>query len=203
MSFPVTIDTAEDLLIAINNFSTTCVGVLSSGQTSIAIKSATNLPPSGLVSIDNEIIYYAFINGAGANPVLSNCSRGFDNTIAAQHGDNSKVEMRWVARHHNLLSATIRLLEAVLGVQPQAGFVDMAARLANELPLVLQIPNQMDWSFNHSRKRIVGVQLWRLNTGTGNYDLFTAPIDQDLDVSGVSTVTIQLSTAEQGFIVVT
>ena len=93
MSYPSAIDDAEDLLIAANNYASTCIGFITSGQDAVTLVSAANLPPSGVVSIDSEVISYGYIDNGGANPVIRSCVRGFDNTVAAEHVDGSKVEL--------------------------------------------------------------------------------------------------------------
>ena len=203
MSYPATIDNAEDLYIAINNFSTTCSGLVSAGQTGIAVADVTRLPPSGMVSIDDEVIFYEYISGL----VLSNCHRGYDNTTPSQHADGSRVEVRWVAEHHNRLSVAIRTIESILGVDPRGGFLDVAERLAKNLPIVTPMASASSWVITHDRKRVVDVQLWRRVIGAPNpntYERFTAPITQVVDFAGISTVTAEFGTgnAEEGYIVV-
>ncbi len=205
-SYPSSIEDELDLFTAINNFATICIGRIDASQTGIAIEDDTGLPASGMLSIDNEIILYEFINTSGANPVLSNCHRGYDDTQAAIHSDGAAVEMRWVAKNHNAVVNSIIAIENELGVTPKGSYSSVAARLSANLPALIQTPiNPMtptDWSFTHTRKRLVGVQLWRFNEDTNNYELFTAPIEQVVDPMGTSQVNINLTEPETGYIVI-
>ncbi len=208
MTYPTSIDTAEELEVAINDFVTALVGAVDAVTTSITVLSRTNpqgqtLPPSGIVEIDNEIIAYASIDTTGPHPVLMGCTRGFDGTLAASHGANSAVEYRWVARHHNLLSAAIRTLEAIIGLDPAGSYPDVVTRLNKNEPLVIDIGvAATDWSFTHQRDRMLLVQLWELiDAGTGTYKLFDGEITQIVDLGGDSQVNITLPVAKAGRIV--
>mgnify|MGYP006279547103 CR=1 FL=1 len=204
-SYPASLDSAEDLYIATNNTATVLVGAITPSSTSITIANASGLQAtSGLVSIGSEIIKYSSIDTGGVNPVLLGCTRGFDGSVAKSHTDGSRVDIRWVADHHNVLSSAIRKIQNELGVSPSsADFSSVALRLAANLPLIVPMSLGTDWSFTHDRRRIVGVQLWRSN-GLGGYELFTAPVSQELNPAGTAQVTINLGAGndEEGFIVV-
>lgn len=200
MSYPATLDTAQDLLIAANNFATTCIGTVTSGQDAVAITASAGLPASGVVSIDSEVIAYGYIDVTGLNPVLRDCSRGFDGTSPAQHVSGSKVELRWVATHHNILSIAIRAIQGALGVNPHGTFTDLATRLSLTLPITLARSVNTVWTFTHNRKRVVSVQLWR-KVATNQYELFDAAMTQEVNASGDSTVTIELAAAEEGYVI--
>lgn len=200
MSYPGALDDTQDLLIACNNLATTCIGFVDSGQASIAIINATGMPASGIVSIENEVIAYGYIDVSGSNPVLSDCTRGFDNTSAAQHVAGTAVEMRWVAAYHNTLATAILELQGALGINPQGSAATLAALLAMTLPVIIPTSNGTTWTFTHSRKRVVNVQLWRL-VNTNQYELFDAAMTQEVNLSGDSTVTIELAIAEEGYVI--
>lgn len=200
MSFPAAFNTAEGLLIAINNFATTCVGVIDNVQTSIVIASAAGLPPSGVISIDSEVIRYQAFDASGDNFVLLNCDRGYDGTSPTQHGSGSKVELRWVAAHHNRVVQAILDLEAALGLGVKGGFTSLTELMANSLPVLVQKNSSTTWTFTHTRKRVVAIQLYR-QVSTNNYEKFDAVMSQAVDPGGTSTVTITLSTAEAGYVV--
>ncbi len=200
MSFPAALDTAQDLLIAANNFATNCIGFVSSGQAAIAVVSSTGLPASGVISIDSEVISYGYIDTGGANPVLRDCTRAFDGTNGAQHADGSRVELRWVASHHNVLSAAIRAIQGALGINPQGTFADLVTRLEQTLPVTLARSPDTVWTFTHDRKRVVSVQLWR-KVATNEYELFESTSTQQVNSSGTSTVTIELAHSEEGYVI--
>jgi len=56
-------------------------------DTTITISSAVNLAAQGYITIDSETIYYQYISGN----VLSNCSRGQNNTTAASHAATAAI----------------------------------------------------------------------------------------------------------------
>lgn len=196
--YPAALDTVDTLQKVINNFATTLPSAINNAQTTIPLSSVGLLNVPGVVSIGTEVIYYAGITGNS----LTGCLRGFDNTVPSAAAAGSRVEQRWVAVHHNLLAAAIAGLEQVLGLLPTGSYADVAARLTENLPLVVSFPAaQTNWSFTHTRKRIVGVQLWRLVVGN-TYELMESTIEQVVDAGGVSAVNITLGVAEAGFAVV-
>lgn len=203
-NYPAALDIAQDLLIAVNNIATSCIGAVGSGSTGIAIVSATGWPASGFASIESEVVFYDYIDVGGANPVLhipsSGPGRGADGTTAVSHIDGSKVELRWVAGYHNYLSAAIRAIEAALGINPQGGFTDVATLLGQASPVILSVSSSVTWTFTHTRKRLVVVQLWR-NIDVNTYERFDAPMNQLVNSSGTSTVTIVLPAAMAGYII--
>jgi hypothetical protein len=209
MTYPGQIDTDVDLEVVINDFRTELIGSIDDAMVTITISSklnrfGTSLPASGLVEIDDEIIAYSSIDSSGPNPVLMGCTRGFDGTQAAAHTGSTAVEMRWVARHHNLLNAAIRTIQAVLGVNPQGSHTDVATRLDKITPFTVPFASPTtDWSFTHTRDTLVVVQLYELiDSLTGTYRLFTAEIQQVLDIGGASQVNITLPEAKAGYAVV-
>ena len=68
-------------------------GVLSSGigatDTTIALTAVDQLPPTGFIQIDNEVINYSYILGT----TLYNCFRGQQNTTATSH--NAAALVYW------------------------------------------------------------------------------------------------------------
>ena len=66
-------------------------GVLSSGigatDTTIALTAVDQLPPTGFIQVDNEIINYSYISGT----TLYNCFRGQQNTTATSHNTGALV----------------------------------------------------------------------------------------------------------------
>jgi len=198
LTYPASVQSREDLFIATNNFRTTIPSYVGAGQVDIPVLSVKGLPPSGMVSIDEEIIFYAFIDESGANPVLRNCIRGFDGTGSNQHGANSIVEVRWVAKHHNILAEAILLLQSVLGVNPAGSYPELTTRLERSLPHLMVwsadgpsepgIPNSsVTIQLRHDKRRAVGVQLWR-KSAAGVYDKFEAPLQQTISTVDSSLV---------------
>lgn len=215
--YPASVQTREDLYVAINNFSTTTPGIVGAGQIDIPIANADRLPQSGMVSIDQEIIFYSFIDEGNAYPVLRNCIRGFDGTVAKEHGIGSKVEVRWVARHHNILAEAILLLQGVLGANPAGTYSDLTTRLGRQLPSTVvwsadgpaQVGQQgakasVTVTVVHDKRRIVGAQVWR-KTGSNKYEEVEVPLEQSVSTGGSSTVSFILMLGagehEEGYVV--
>ena len=200
--YPSGLDTNEILYVAVNNKATTLTGQISSTNVDIPLTDATQLQANdGLVSIGDEVIKYDFID----TNVLRNCTRGFDGTSAASHSQGSRVEVRWVAAHHNGLANAIVAMQSAIGVDPQVSgtYSTLAERLSLNLPTVVPIALNSDWSFSHNRKRIIGIELWRKNT-SNLYEKFDAAIEQELNPIGVAQVNIALGAgnSQEGYIVV-
>lgn len=195
MTWPADVDTNDELLIAINNWWTTLPAGISNGDTTISISNGDQLQDTkGVVSIEDEVIYYDTITRTAYSAVLGGCVRGYDGTIARPHVSGTRVELRWVAKHHNGLAQRIRVLESYLGPlineDPlnSVSFDTLAARLNGCLPLIMPASGPT-WTLTHDRRRLVGVQLWR-ETSPGNYDLTDAPIVQVVNPTGDSTVSV-------------
>lgn len=205
-SYPTSLDTTESLYVAVNNKATTLVSAVTAVNTDIAVNDASGLQSNnGLVSIGTEVIKYSFIDNGGAFPVLSGCTRGFDGTTAVAHAEGARVEVRWVAAHHNGLVDAIIKIQSALGLDPAmaADYADLAQRLDLNLPVVVPIALSNDWSFTHNRKRLVHVQLWKKNVAD-NYEQFYPGIEQELNPAGTAAVTILLGAGndQEGYIVV-
>lgn len=207
MTWPASFDASTDLLVAVNNFTTTLVSAIGPSDTSIAVTSVTGLQTvNGVISIDGEVVLYTGINTGGANPVLFGCARGVDGSTAAAHSAGAPVELRWVARHHNTLVAAVMALQAALGVTPASDpvnsqtFASLADRLSNTLPMVLSKAVSSDWTFAHDRKRLLDVSCWRKN-GSSYVPVTPNVISQSVNTSGTSVVTIQFSAGYEGYVV--
>jgi hypothetical protein len=208
MTFPADLATLASLFVATNGIRTQTMQAIDAVQTAIPVQSVTGLNSyGGVVAIDDEVIYYGGISTLGTYPSLELCTRGFDGTAAAPHNTGSAVELRVVAAHHNLLAARIVSIEAALGLNittdtsgAAVAFADLADRLTKALPLVLAFGSGTDWSFTHNRRRLVGLQCWRLNGSVHErYDPTT--LTQNVNPLGFSTVVVQFTPAAQGYVV--
>jgi hypothetical protein len=198
--YPVSYDDDTTLYKAVNSFATLLTSSINASQTTISVASVTGLPATGLVSIDSEIIAYSGFSSS-PSPQLTGCIRGFDDTTALIHGASARVEMRWVADHHNSLASAIKSTQHAVGINPQDVFSSLAERLSLTLPVTIPITiPSTDWSFTHDRKRVVSIQLYK-KVGPNVYDLFDANIQQSVDTLAVSEVEIILPEACQGYIV--
>jgi hypothetical protein len=200
-NYPAAFDDEATLLRAVNNFATTLTGSINSSNEDIPVASVTGLQAEdGVVSIDDEVILYTFLDTGGSVPVLRACTRGHDGTPAQNHSVGARVEARWVAKHHNSLFDAILAIEQTLGVDPAGDAPDLATRLQRGSPEVIAIqPAASTWQVPHDKRRIVGVQLWRKNGSA--YEMFTADVQQELNPTGAAYVTVTLTEAEEGFIV--
>jgi hypothetical protein len=205
IKYPSTLDTADVLLRALNNFGVLLVNGISDLTDAIVISSSTGLQATnGLVSIDNEVIAYDHIDTGGANPVLIGCDRGVDGSPAASHLAGAKVEFRSLAAMHNRLHVAILRIEAALGVLPQGLYTNLATRLDNKLPSVVSIPGDLAvWHITHDLRRPVGVQPWL--QGLTTYELGTAAytVEQEVNLTGTADITITWTDtiARHGFVV--
>lgn len=207
-TYPVIVDGLAALLVARNSWTTTLVNSISDTDTIIAVASVTGLHPAGgVLSIGDEVIHYLSINIYAAYPLLLGCTRGYDGTLAATHGSGVAVEARIVAAHHNRLVDAVRSVEGTVGINPAADpitggtFANLQDRLNATLPLLIEKPLTADWTFTHTRGRVVSTQFWVLQQD-GSYAQIFVPTRQKIDVNGTSTVTVTFDSPQTGFIVV-
>jgi len=206
MTWPTDTDTNDELLIARNNWWTTLPAGISNGDTTFSISSGDQLQDTkGVLSIEDEVIYYETLTRSAYSATLGGVVRGYDGTVARPHAAGTRVELRWVAQHHNGLAQRIRVLESFLGPlinqDPlnSVSFDNLAERLNASLPLI--VPASGDtWTIPHDRRRLVGVQLWREIT-PGNYDQVDAPTLQTVNPGGESTVQALFGTPVNGYAV--
>lgn len=208
MSWPADVDTVDELLLALNNWWTTLPSGIDASMTTFSISNGDSLQDTkGVLSIEDEVIYYATITRTPFNATLGGVIRGYDGTIARPHVEGTRVELRWVAAHHNTLVERIRTLETFLGALIHqddlngVSFDTLAARLTGTLPLV-RPGSGATWVFNHTRDRILNVQLW-LETSPGVFAKTDAPVVQVVNPGGASTVTVDFGVATNGYAVLT
>ena len=183
----------------INNFAALLVGGINSTQTNIPISThlvnGVTLPAPGMISVDSEVIYYESVSVSGTVQLLG-CQRGFDGTAATSHADHARVELRWVARHHNTLADIIHSVLSSLGAgfltrsnQGLTGnFSNLADKLNKTSPIVVT-QSSATWTASHTRNRPVSVELWEAD---GNeLHKFDANIRQEVNASGNSFVYVE------------
>jgi hypothetical protein len=204
MTWPTDVDTNDELLIALNNWWTTLPAGISNGDTTFSISNGDQLQDTqGVLSIEDEVIYYATLTRTPYSAVLGGVIRGYDGTIARPHVAGTRVELRWVAKHHNGLVQRIRVLETFIGPlineDPLNGgtFDNLADRLNGSLPLTVAATGAT-WTIPHDRRRLVGVQLWR-EIAPGQFDKTDAPITQTVNPGGTSTVVVEFGDAVNGY----
>jgi hypothetical protein len=117
-TYPATIDSTANLLIAANNARTTLVADVTTSDLALTLADASRFASSGAITIDlpaigartltsSEIAYYETKTGN----TLHLTQRGRDGTTAKAWVTGSSVEMRSTAHHHNLLASTIIALQ--------------------------------------------------------------------------------------------
>ena len=117
VNFPTTLDNDASLHVAKNNLYTTLLAQLLIGETiSMTVGSTSSWDSSGYLSVDNEIIHYASVDGAH----FMTLTRAQDGTSAAQHEVGTIVELRPIAMHHNDPKDAIVALETKVGVNSSA-----------------------------------------------------------------------------------
>lgn len=149
--YPVSVVTHEELLIAVNNRYTGLDGSLSAvgdntGGLGIAVDSTAGFPPSGVISIDAEVIAYTSITG---NKFVG-ITRAYDGTTAAIHADNEKVSQFIVAKFHETLRDEIIAAEGDLkaaqgvladNIVPAASAATLKARMDQIVSQIRAIAN--------------------------------------------------------------
>ena len=202
--YPSALSSAEELLVAHNNWSTNTVLAVGVNDTEIALGNANGLQTSnGLISIDDEIISYTTIVSDGQYPILVGCVRGYDDTDAAAHDRGALVEDRWVAKHNNVLIEALSNLASALGTlpnyDPSSGilYTSIVKRLSASLPVLTAFDNLDSWLAIHDRRRVVAVSLFK--TTSKGITPFTAPIAQSVNLGGSSSVTATLDSPTSGF----
>ncbi|MEW6212375.1 MAG: hypothetical protein AB1631_28880 [Acidobacteriota bacterium] len=111
VKFPGALDSAASLFEVKDNARSILAASISSTADSLTLASAASFPPSGAITIESEIIFYA---GKSGN-MLTGLVRGRESTAAKSHAAGVSVEVRVIAAHHNTLSTVIRAIETKLG----------------------------------------------------------------------------------------
>jgi hypothetical protein len=119
--FPSALDAPSNLFTAANNKAALTTAELSTSALALTVNDASTWPASGVITLDHalaaartptssEIIYYE----ARTGNILTLQARAEDGTTAKLWPVGSSVEMRHVAKHHNLLASTIVAIEAAV-----------------------------------------------------------------------------------------
>ncbi len=111
LQFPAAIDTDSSLFVAANNFGTLLTSTITNITANITLDSVVGLPPSGFVTIENEVVYYPSISGN----TLQSCDRGVDGTTATGHNSGVAISHYVIAMHHNRLKDAIIAIITALG----------------------------------------------------------------------------------------
>ncbi len=110
-AYPTTVATDATLIAADNRASTTLLGTISSGATTIVVTSGV-FSAYSVVTIENERILLGSISVSGT---YINCTRGYDGSAAAAHTNGVAVKANVVAAHHNVLVDELIAVEGALG----------------------------------------------------------------------------------------
>lgn len=112
INYPASLDTPQNLIEAGNRSLTTLTADITASATTLSVADTATFPPSGTLSIDAEIAYYA----SRVPTSFHGVERGREGTTAAAHLTGSEVRGRITARHHSVLAEAIIALEQRLGV---------------------------------------------------------------------------------------
>lgn len=108
--FPGALDTSVSLLEVKDRATTTLNGAITSGATSITVVSTSLFPATGILTIDDERLYYTAKTSTTFTVV-----RGQFGSTAASHSSGATVRMNVVARHHEALRDALIAVETKLG----------------------------------------------------------------------------------------
>jgi hypothetical protein len=111
--FPTRVAWTDDMTVAGNKAQTRLALPIGSFDMTVQVVSAERFPSSSLISIDDEIIKICGISGNSMFVCAG--GRGFDGTVAANHGVQATVSGNLVAYHFNRLAAEVTGIETSLG----------------------------------------------------------------------------------------
>lgn len=111
--FPTALDTDATLLHAYNLASGTLSAMISSGVSAIPV-SGNNFGNNMVINIGSEFIFCPTYSDISHS--FSNCTRGYDSSVAASHTANDAVRGFIIAAHHNVLATALKNVETALGV---------------------------------------------------------------------------------------
>lgn len=123
-AYPTSIASDADLIVAGNRLSTTLLGTITAGATTIVVTSGV-FPAYSVVTIENERI---LLGATAVSGTYTGCTRGYDSSTAASHANGVSVSANYVAAHHNVLRTEIQAVEGALGVGLR--FVDKVSNAA-------------------------------------------------------------------------
>lgn len=118
VNYPNSLDDTTSLFQVKNTCSSTLAATMGAADTVLTLNDASQFPPSGAISIDNEIVYFT---GKGTGNTLIGLLRGQDGTAPAAHAPGVLVDMRIIARNLSVLRDAILAIEARLGTGTQSG----------------------------------------------------------------------------------
>ncbi len=110
--YPTALDTTTTLSTAVNGLQTALTGDHTSGATTITVGSTAGAASAGYATIEAEVVKYTGITST----TLTGCTRGADNTAAAQHSNGVAVKFGLVADHHNALVSGLIAAQTKLGL---------------------------------------------------------------------------------------
>jgi PKD repeat protein len=117
--FPQAIDSFYQLYKATNNGETVLAHSMAYNSPFIVVEDTSKFPDTGLVKIDDELIYY----DTKTSTVFKNLKRGFEGSQQAYHTMGASVSASVMAEHHNTCKDAIYNIEHYVGtsVDPAEG----------------------------------------------------------------------------------
>lgn len=110
-SFPTSLATNSQLLVALDNAQTTLAAGINSSATSLSVVSAAAIASDTVVTIDSEQILLGTVVGTAA----SGCTRGYGGTTPASHSGGATVYANVIAAHHNRTRQELIAVQTALG----------------------------------------------------------------------------------------
>jgi hypothetical protein len=110
-SFPTSLATNAQLLVALDNAQTTLASGIGSGDTSLTVVSAAAIASDTVVTIDAEQILLGTVVGVNA----TGCTRGYAGTTPAAHSAGAVVYANVIAAHHNRTRDELIAVQTALG----------------------------------------------------------------------------------------
>lgn len=110
VSFPTSLDTSVSLLEVKDRASTTLSNTITSGSTTITVVATTTFTSTGVLTIDDERMYYTAKTSTTFTVV-----RGQFGSTAAAHTAGAAVRMNVIAAHHEVVRDALIQVETKLG----------------------------------------------------------------------------------------
>lgn len=125
--FPQALDGKDTLYEATNNADTVLKQTLSYNGNFVVVDNNDLFPTSGLVRIDNELIYYQ----EKTSGIFKGLVRGFAGSKQNRHNIGSKVSHSVMAEHHNAIKDALINLQTYLGTKDNPAEGSLNGRLTN------------------------------------------------------------------------
>lgn len=202
-TFPESIDTTDTLFTAVNQGQTRLSAPISFESVFLPVKSTEGFPSSGLVVIDQEIIYYGNKN----NKVFTDLIRGFGGR-RSPHDSGADVKASVCSDHHNAIRDALLNLESYIGLEKDASTLEtlygrLKALEEKFLPnkaifLASKMKAQPDEVISFQDRSTGSIATWRWDFGDGTSSLERNPVHsyQPTEDGSSATYSVTLTTVD-------